>query len=620
MASADTLEGVSEPSTEQHGLGDKKIKPYAEVFIPVTDATALQQSSPQQPNNDLNSENSTLLTTDGQPELETEVQDSDQQSGIHTDTVNHQATATAADTLQSTVVADDAQQVEADVGNSSSEVLTSATADQPEPDSSALKVNPYAEIAIVSTTARPNSTTMDSIAGIMTGSNPNAPISAESTTAQSEPDVVEGTARQYDINPYAEITLQFPPEIASSAPPHCGGNEPHCTDPTELNSRRMSLDPQIVQAPATTANDENTLTAVKEEGFSERISNPSRRRLSLGARMFLRSTTVSGGARGSVSRTGVGRRRLTLGLRHFQRATTEAESNDEKNTSVDKADLLANLRSSGVSFPTGNPKLRKKVVEEVEQHRSDSAGSRTRRRAMTVGAQFFHRPLATTRDDRLQSSTDDTDGSGSRRSRRMTIGARFLHRITTSDGKQASEASTSEPHIRRRGSLAARLFQSRHSSMSRRGTLRSLGTRFRNQFSAIPEDNVSSHSREGETQQEESCSEPESRSRRLNFGARLLQRLTAHQESSAPTSNEQNDEVPLTTNEGSIQSCSDETASYTSSLDQSPAEILDTLRSSGIYFPTNRILQSRARKEKAALRSLRVHSSDDLPTLTSRQI
>ena len=441
------------------------------------------------------------------------------------------------------------------------ENLTSATAAQPPPTPNAPKVVPYAEVSILPTTAQPN-LAEDSSEGIG-NSGPCGEISTAPSITEPRPPIVE-------INPYAEITIEpQPPTITSSLIDN--NDDGHSMDPTTSgddkgHSRRMSLDPRLLHSTST--------TDTQEEVVETKSGNRRGRRLSLGARLFLKSNAGTQGSAG-----GVGRRRLSLGLRSYHRAKPSAA--EEENEPTDLAHLLASFRSSGVSFPTNNnpgPRLRKTVVEE-ELNRGSSF--RSRRRRMTVGARFFQRPTT-----EIQSSTD----SGVDRQRRMSVGARFLRRTAVAGGSQVPTAS-SETGTRRRMSIRARLVRTTHNSRRRVG---SKVSRFFRQFSAIPESSATGDSGAPNNDDRSTVgSEGERGGRRMSLGARLLQKLTFHEESPSSTSNSS-----LSIDLDPAQLYHEETTSASSGAEQASvdlADLLDILRASGVSFQTNRILESRER-------------------------
>ena len=367
---------------------------------------------------------------------------------------------------------------------------------------------------------------------------PTATVQLESSTAQT-------------VNPYAEISI-----IPATAQPNL----------------------------------ENDGRITTGEGVGNRSGNRSRRRLRLGARLFLKSTAGSEGTglRSSVSRSGgIARRRLTLGLRNFRRERASgAESAEE--SSPNTTDLLASLRSSGVSFQTNNPGLRK-TVAEMEPRLSSDLGRRTRRRAMSVGARFFHRPLS-------ESSNDS--GRAERGRRRMSVGARFLHTVT--GGTHTSGATTSEPRSQLRMSIRARIFRNSQSpTTSRSGRITNLKARFFKQpFSTIPEDGPAAVSGGEVGQSEAPCRGEDGRSkRRMSFGARLLQRFTIHEESPNPPP------PPPPPDPCDEDSCSTSSFSSEDSFSDSE-EVLYTLKASGVVFPTNSLLESRERRRRTVSRSL----------------
>ena len=527
---------------------DVQIRPYAVVFIHPTGLTGVQPSlTAHQTESHSDTQIAVSPTTDVQPE----------------DEVAQSKESTT------TTVTDDAQQVE------STPSLTPTATVQLE-SLTAQTVNPYAEISIIPATAQPN---LENDGRITTGTNPYSEITIEPANAQPEPAVMGDSTQDHDINPYARITFQPPPEIASSTPENC---EDTSVDPTTTTrTRRMSLDPQSLEATGTAEND---------EGVGNRSGNRSRRRLRLGARLFLKSTAGSEGTglRSSVSKSGgIGRRRLTLGLRNFRRERASgAESAEE--SSPNTTDLLASLRSSGVSFQTNNPGLRK-TVAEMEPRLSSDLGRRTRRRAMSVGARFFHRPLS-------ESSTDS--GRAERGRRRMSVGARFLHTVT--GGTHTSGATTSEPRSQLRMSIRARIFRNSQSpTTSRSGRITNLKARFFKQpFSTIPEDSPAAVSGGEVGQSEAPCRGEDGRSkRRMSFGARLLQRFTIHEESPNPPP------PPPPPDPCDEDSCSTSSFSSEDSFSDSE-EVLYTLRASGVVFPTNSLLESRERRRRTVSRSL----------------
>ena len=470
--------------------------------------------------------------------------------------------------------------VGADVHNSSqSESLTLTT--------SPPKVTPYAEVSILPTTAQPNLTAVEEEPG-------DCPCPRDPFTAPPESPIMEDNIQHHDINPYAEITIQPQPTIfiTSSTPVT---NTDHSMDPTATTDdvgqsrRRMSLNPRHFYSSSSV-----TSTPETKEVQANLTGNRSRRRLSLGARLFLKTTP---GTQSSSQRSGAVRRRLSLGIRNYHRAAPSPGGENDKQ-SGDLVDLLTGLRSNGVSFQTDNPagpRLRKNVTE-VELGRG---GSFHGRRRMTMGAQLFRRPLLTT-----ESSTD----GGSRR-RRMSVGARFLRRAVASD----TAGATSDTNTRRRRmSLGARLFSNRHRSRTKSEAGHRLG-RFLQKVQTVSED--SSSVAGGETINDGAVTDSEAKKsgRRMSLGARLLHKLKPPGAPSRSAASSM-----LSMNVESTKTCHEEeaTSSSGSELDSSVlTELLEILRSSGVSFSTNRILEARERARSPPPPPpppLRVRSENDL--------
>ena len=479
--------------------------------------------------------------------------------------------------------------VGADVHNSSqSESLTLT------PTTSPPKVTPYAEVSILPTTAQPNLTAVEE----EPGEAGDCPCPRDPSTAPLESPVTEDNIQHHDINPYAEITIQPQPTIFITSSSTPVNNTDHSMDPTATTDdvgqsrRRMSLDPRHFYSSSSV-----TSTTETKEVQASLTGNRSRRRLSLGARLFLKTTS---GTQSSSRRSGAVRRRLSLGIRNYHRAAPSPGGENDKQ-SGDLVDLLAGLRSSGVSFQTDNPagpRLRKKVIE-VELHRS---GSFHGRRRMTMGAQLFRRPVLTT--DENESSAD----SGSRR-RRMSVGVRFLRRAVTSDNAGATSDTNTR---RRRMSLGARLFSNRHRSRAKSEAGRRLG-RFLQKFETVSED--SSSVAGGETLNDGAVTDSETKKsgRRMSLGARLLHKLKPPDAPSRSTASSM-----LSMNVESTQTYHEEeaTSSSGSELDSAElTELLEILRSSGVSFSTNRILEARQRARSPPPPPpppLRVRSENDL--------
>ena len=523
---------TSQPSSDQVNDSPRQIEihPYAEIAVPSTNPPDLTEAIP--------------------------CQDSSLDE-------NPSSTGSA---VRSKSVAIDVQQMG---NNSLPETPTIATTTEPEPTLSDPIVSPYAEVSILPASAQPNLTAVEEGTEEVRAKGDNLCPEIPSIVL-TEPPIMED-----DINPYAEITIQPQPTTACAITNE--NTHEHSMDLTDLDQskRRLSLDPRHFY---TSSNTTPTPPEIQQEAAELSLSeNRGRRRLSLGARLFLKSTASSG------QRSGAGRRRLSLGVRSYHRAATAATVENDRE-STDFVDLLTSLRSSGVSFQTDNsagPKLRKKVME-VEVCRGDSLHTRRR---MTVGARFFHRPLLT---------TDKTEGSpdGGSRRRRMSIGARFSRKATVASDTGSSRKTS----IRRRLSIGARLLRATHSSPARShgsGSRLGLGARFFRQFAAVPEDSSCSTADGGKTPSDgATISETKKTSRIMNLGTRLLHKLRTHDEPLRSTASSM-----LNISTGSTPTHHEEKTS-TSGSEQDRAELtelLAILRSSGVSFPTNRILEARQR-------------------------
>jgi hypothetical protein len=466
-------------------------------------------------------------------------------------TSNTELTAEPATTAQPVAVNDGVQPMEI----SPYKVTATPATTQLEPVSEDVpKINPYAEIAIDPGFAEP---LLAAVGDDMQpkGSNPYAEILVQTTT--SEP-ITDSDTENHESNPCRDVVHRLRAIAgSSSADDHPTVQPFEAADHKPHSKRRMSLDPRVLQSTGT-GNHKET-----EVEFSQLDGLRSKSRLGLGARLFLKSLTAGSGTQGSKAS-----RRLSLGIQSCHRVAP-ADGNGES----DAVDLLASLRSSGVSFPTNNtPRLRKRVAE-AEVHVTHS------RRRMSVGARFFRRTVPT---DEHQTATD-----GGHRRRRMSVGARFLHRSTAAGAVQNS-AADSKPHsLRRRMSMGARIFKRTPSTsgvtQSRRMSVgaklfrksstttstgdsevtkrrMSAGARLFQQIPAtIPEDGVETGGAAvagGGTPR---------RSWRKSLGALLLSKLTIHEENESP--------------EGAASGDNDTEANERAAL-------LATLRSTGVSFPT----------------------------------
>lgn len=344
------------------------------------------------------------------------------------------------------------------------------------------------------------------------------------------------------INPYAQIKIL---PLKQTTPKSPSG------DPLQINSMDLAY-----------GKDSGTQLTVDPQDMKDVESNYSRRRYSEGASLFLRATSDRESPLDVVPGD---RRRLSLHTYKMQ----SVDGGQNKRSEPGFTEILADLRSSGVSFTTHNPPPRKKETETERQPRRSNSFSRRRR--MTVGAHFLHR---------AHGKQDSIDSSN--RGRKMSIGARFMGKAFGSRApRPAAEPGTTG---RRRMSIGARVWH-----RTRKGLKTS--RLFKRDFPSIPKAEPSHGSEEREGRSLEKQNKGGWKGSTWSLGAQLLQRLTFKKErSSSPTPPPQTQDVEANTE------CyyHEETASVCSG---EPGDLetifLEVLKSSGISFPTNKILEAR---------------------------